>query len=75
MRQQRSFSPGLCVPRRADRTGFPEVIWGANKSPLQIVTILRKLAESDDVAVATRVDQQARPSLRVFDAGLHKSSK
>jgi NCAIR mutase (PurE)-related protein len=43
---------------RADRTGFPEVIWGANKTPLQIVTILRKLAESDDVAVATRVDPQ-----------------
>ena len=59
----RGFSVHGCDARlslicRADRTGFPEVIWGANKTPLQIVTILRKLAESDDVAVATRVDPQ-----------------
>lgn len=44
---------------RADRTGFPEVIWGANKTPLQLVTIMRKLIESEDKAVATRVDAQA----------------
>jgi len=41
---------------RQKRTGFPEVVWGVGKSPLQIVTIMRKLIERDQLALATRVE-------------------
>lgn len=54
---------------RADRTGFPEVIWGANKTPLQLVTIMRKLIESEDKAVATRVDAQVAEEVQAMLPG------
>lgn len=43
---------------RERRTGFPEVVWGAGKSPLQIATIMHTLIDRDQLAVATRVDAQ-----------------
>lgn len=47
----------LCV-RRRERTGFPEVVWGPGKTPLQIATIMRKLAEQDQLAVASRIEPE-----------------
>lgn len=44
---------------RAQRCGFPEVIYGASKSPEQIYTIAEQLLERHGVVVATRVSAQA----------------
>ena len=40
---------------RAMRCGFPEVIYGASKTPEQIVSIAEKLLDAHGVALATRV--------------------
>ena len=48
--------PGALCVRRRERTGFPEVVWGPGKTPLQIATIMRKLAEQDQLAVASRIE-------------------
>ena len=44
---------------RADRCGFPEVIYGAGKTPDQIVTIAQELLDVHGVVLATRVDADA----------------
>lgn len=44
---------------RAERCGFPEVIYGAGKTPDQIVAIAQKLLEAHGIALATRVSAQA----------------
>lgn len=44
---------------RAQRCGFPEVIYGASKTPEQICTIAQRLLEQHDVVLATRVNAQA----------------
>lgn len=44
---------------RAERCGFPEVIYGASKTPEQICTIAQQLLECHGIAVATRVSDQA----------------
>jgi len=38
------------------RTGFPEVVYGENKTPEQIVAIMKKMLGRPVVAMATRVD-------------------
>lgn len=45
---------------RSLRTGFPEVIWGHDKTPEQIVEIMKALTEanSEGVVMATRVSQE-----------------
>lgn len=42
---------------RAERCGFPEVIYGASKTPEQICSIAAKLLQAHDVVVATRVSE------------------
>ena len=42
--------------RRGERTGFPEVVWGPNKSAEQLASILAAIAARDGVAVATRIE-------------------
>lgn len=44
---------------RAQRCGFPEVIYGASKTPEQIRAIAEQLLERHGVVVATRVSAQA----------------
>lgn len=44
---------------RAQRCGFPEVIYGASKTPEQICAIVEQLLERHGVVVATRVSAQA----------------
>lgn len=40
---------------RADRTGFPEVIWGEDKSAAQIAEIMRAMQPKQQTVMATRV--------------------
>lgn len=49
---------------RVERCGFPEVIYGASKTPEQICSIARQLLECHDIAIATRVSEQAARVVR-----------
>ncbi len=49
---------------RAERCGFPEVIYGAGKSSEQIASIAQELLEAHGLVFATRVDEQAASYLR-----------
>lgn len=50
---------------RGLRTGDPEVVYGAGKTPEQVVALLRRLADSSDRAVlATRLSEQSRARVR-----------
>ncbi|MDR0874880.1 MAG: nickel pincer cofactor biosynthesis protein LarB [Clostridiales Family XIII bacterium] len=44
---------------RALRTGRAEVIFGIGKTPGQIAAILKKLAETSDLVIATKTDHEA----------------
>ena len=48
---------------RALRQGFPEVIFGMNKTAAQVVAIARQLAGQGDGFLATRLDDAARQAL------------
>ncbi|MCW6039047.1 nickel pincer cofactor biosynthesis protein LarB [Spirulina subsalsa FACHB-351] len=41
--------------QRQARTGFPEVIWGQDKTPQQIIQIMEKMRPHQSVILATRV--------------------
>jgi hypothetical protein len=57
---------------RALRKGFPEVIFGAGKTPVQIVRIAAKLAERDEPVLVTRVTPlHARAIRRKFKHAVH----
>jgi len=43
---------------RALRKGFPEVIFGQGKTSAQIIAILEKLEQSENIVLVTRIDQQ-----------------
>ncbi|MDQ1688564.1 MAG: pyridinium-3,5-biscarboxylic acid mononucleotide synthase [Frankiaceae bacterium] len=50
---------------RALRTGDPEVVYGAGKTPEQVVALLRRLAAASDRAVlATRLSEESRERVR-----------
>src|SRR5882672_256958 len=52
---------------RALRNGFPEVIFGAGKTPVQVVKIAAKLVEKDGRVLVTRVTaEQAKAVRRQF---------
>jgi pyridinium-3,5-biscarboxylic acid mononucleotide synthase len=40
---------------RQQRTGFPEVIWGLDKTPTQIVKIIQVMRQQQSVVMATRI--------------------
>jgi NCAIR mutase (PurE)-related protein len=44
---------------RAIRQGFPEVVFGSGKTPVQIVTIAERLAEKGNGFLVTRADDEA----------------
>jgi NCAIR mutase (PurE)-related protein len=48
---------------RALRQGFPEVIYGAGKTPEQIVGIASRIAERGDGVLVTRVSEEAAAAL------------
>jgi NCAIR mutase (PurE)-related protein len=39
------------------RTGFPEVIWGQDKTPAQIIQIIQVMQQRNPVVMATRISQ------------------
>jgi NCAIR mutase (PurE)-related protein len=49
---------------RSLRTGFPEVIWGQDKTPEQIVQIFNALRQRNPVVMATRIDPSVYTQLR-----------
>ncbi|CAD5931386.1 Pyridinium-3,5-biscarboxylic acid mononucleotide synthase [Planktothrix tepida] len=57
------------------RTGFPEVIWGLNKTPEQIIKIIEVMRSRNPVVMATRIEpdiyQQLKaqiPDLRYYES-------
>ncbi|MEL6815763.1 MAG: nickel pincer cofactor biosynthesis protein LarB [Cyanobacteria bacterium J06598_3] len=49
---------------RAERTGFPEVIWGQDKTAAQMVEIMKVMAPQPAVVMATRVSAQKAEAIR-----------
>jgi NCAIR mutase (PurE)-related protein len=49
---------------RTLRTGFPEVIWGQDKTPEQIIQIMQVLRKSEGVVMATRVSSETYSQIR-----------
>lgn len=49
---------------RAERCGFPEVIYGASKTPEQICSIAEQLIECHGIVVVTRASEQAAHIMR-----------
>lgn len=59
---------------RAERTGFPEVIWGPGKTPEQLVQIFEVMRSHHSFAIATRIEpdvyqviKNKLPELRYFE--------
>ena len=57
------------------RTGFPEVIWGADKTPEQLIKIINLMRQDNSVVMATRIEpqkyrelNQVIPDLIYYDA-------
>ena len=46
------------------RTGFPEVIWGADKTPQQLVKIINLMRQDSSVIMATRIEPQKYQELK-----------
>ena len=46
------------------RTGFPEVIWGADKTPEQIIKIMTAMAQDAAVVMATRIEKEVYQQLK-----------
>lgn len=57
---------------RALRKGFPEVIFGAGKTPVQVVKIAAKLLEREQRILVTRIrDEHARALCKKFKHAVH----
>ena len=63
--------------QRAQRSGFPEVVFGQGKTPAQLVAIVGRLFEKGGPVLATRVDEAGRAALaRAFpQAVLHELAR
>jgi pyridinium-3,5-biscarboxylic acid mononucleotide synthase len=46
------------------RTGFPEVIWGADKTPEQLIEIIRAMESEGTVVMATRIEESVYQQLK-----------
>ena len=46
------------------RTGFPEVIWGADKTPEQIIKIMTAMGRDSGVVMATRIEPEVYQQLK-----------
>ncbi len=47
------------------RTGFPEVIWGADKTPEQLIKIMTAMGQDGTVVMATRIETEIYQQLQV----------
>ncbi|MFI5228929.1 MAG: nickel pincer cofactor biosynthesis protein LarB [Gemmatimonadales bacterium] len=67
-----AFDPGDALAfatidhQRALRQGFPEVIYGAGKTPEQIGAIALRIAAQGDAVLVTRIDDDAAEHLRTL---------
>ena len=53
-----AHTPDACVDLgRADRCGFPEVVYGPGKTPAAVVRVFEELSAAGQACLATRVDQ------------------
>ncbi len=59
------------------RTGVPEIVYGASKTPDQIASAMRELARTEGGAIATRVDatKAAAVSAQVPEATVHELAR
>ncbi|MEB3211487.1 MAG: nickel pincer cofactor biosynthesis protein LarB [Leptolyngbyaceae bacterium] len=55
---------------RALRTGFPEVIWGQDKTPEQLIKIMQAMRDRSPVVMATRIDPPVYDLLQAEIYGL-----
>ena len=46
------------------RTGFPEVIWGQDKTPSQIIQIIQAMRSDSNTVMATRIDSEIYQQLK-----------
>jgi len=53
--------------RRAERTGFPEAVWGPGKTPEQICAIMEALSEREPLVLATRVSPDAYAAISAIN--------
>ncbi|MDE0961264.1 MAG: nickel pincer cofactor biosynthesis protein LarB [Planctomycetota bacterium] len=62
---------------RQQRCGFPEVVYGAGKTPEEIVSALTSIADRSGIALATRVDDSVGTSIanHITDAQWHPRSR
>lgn len=62
---------------RADRQGFPEVIYGQGKTPAQIAGIAHAIAQRGDALLVTRTDRTAFEQVAklVPDAAFHEQAR
>ncbi|MCW2832709.1 MAG: circadian phase modifier CpmA, partial [Nocardioides sp.] len=62
---------------RAARTGDPEVVYGAGKTPEQVVAILTTLHERhpDRAVLATRLSPQAMDAAEAAGAEVHRVAR
>ncbi|MBE9117847.1 nickel pincer cofactor biosynthesis protein LarB [Lusitaniella coriacea LEGE 07157] len=49
---------------RSLRTGFPEVVWGQDKTPQQIIQIIKTMRANHPVVMATRIEREVYQELR-----------
>ncbi len=56
---------------RSLRTGFPEVIWGQDKTPEQIIQIIGVMRQRSPVVMATRIQPQVFTQLHARVRDLH----
>lgn len=52
------------------RTGFPEVIWGQDKTPAQIIEIIAAMRQKEPVVMATRISPEIYERLKPEIPGL-----
>jgi NCAIR mutase (PurE)-related protein len=59
------------------RTGIPEIVYGAGKTPEQIAVALREIARGAGAALATRVDAEKIAALRALvpEATVHERAR
>ena len=55
---------------RADRTGFPEVVWGLGKTPTQIASIMQAMVQRQRTALVTRIEPETYAAVRKLLPGI-----
>jgi len=55
---------------REARTGIPEIVWGENKTVVQLVSIVRRMTEKQSLILVSRLDEEkGRHLVKEFPSG------